>query len=79
MPDFSLCTNKTCPLAVKCKRSQKNTDPSPYRQVYSLFNPNYENPIGLGASNFCDFFMEIDNNKEQPLQSPQSAGIKKNN
>ncbi len=74
MPDFSLCTNNTCPLAVKCKRSQKNTDPSQYRQSYTKFEPVFE----FGTFNAqCDFFMELDNNKEQPLQSPESAGIKK--
>lgn len=37
MPDYTLCTNKDCPIKGECLRSIENTEPSKYKQTYQKF------------------------------------------
>jgi hypothetical protein len=40
MPDITMCTAKNCDKSAACYRHEDSgTEPNPYRQSYSDFNP----------------------------------------
>lgn len=64
MPDYTLCTNKDCPIKSECRRSIQNTEPSKYKQTYQCFQ--YTISVS-GAAMWlmpypiatCDYFIPI--------------------
>lgn len=57
MPDYTLCTNKDCPIKSECRRSVQNTEPSKYKQTYQCFE--YEIDPAKDDSEWCEYFMPI--------------------
>ena len=53
MPDITMCSNKTCPLRMKCYRFLAK--PSP-RQSYSHFQPRF--PRGA-TTDQCEYLMPL--------------------
>ena len=50
MPDFSMCSNSSCPLKETCYR--QTAIPNPFRQAYGWFSPDTE-------TGKCQYFLPI--------------------